>query len=252
MCLSWLAHLDVILGDPVQPFERNSAVRGHVLELAHPNTTAVALAWGCIFRQLLRDRLGAREQAEATIALATEQGFPLYRAAAIVVDGWALVDEGETEEGIARIRRGLAAYAATGAEMWAPYFLGLLAEALGRAGQAQTGLDVLADGLSRVRKIGGRWIDAELHRLRGDLLLSLHKGNRVEADTCYRRSLAIARGQRAALWQLRAETSRAHLWCDLGKGHAAAKRLTLALSQFPDRADTPDLKDARLLLSTLR
>jgi class 3 adenylate cyclase/predicted ATPase len=251
MCLSWLAHLDAILGDPIQAVARYSAARSNVLDVAHPHTTAVFLAWGCIFHQFLRDLPGAREQAEATIVLATEQGLPLYRAAGMVISGWTFVD-GEAEEGIAKIRQGLAAYAATGAEMWSPYFLGLLAEALGRAGHAQSGLDVVADGLGRVRRIGGRWIEAELHRLRGDLLLSLPNANRVDADACYGRSLAVARGQSAALWHLRTVTSRARLWCDLGKERAAVKRLTLALGQFPDRADTPDLSAARALLRTLQ
>ena len=56
--------------------------------------------------------------------------------------------------------------------MWSPYFLGLLADALGRAGQAGAGLDVLAEALDRVDRIEGRWIEAELYRLRGELLLT--------------------------------------------------------------------------------
>ena len=88
MSLSWLSHSDLILGHPEQALARHDQLAVYVRELAHPNTTAVALAWGCIFRQLLRDRHKAQEQAEAVIALATEWGFPLYRAVGTVVRGW--------------------------------------------------------------------------------------------------------------------------------------------------------------------
>jgi predicted ATPase len=156
MCLSWLSHVLAILGYPDQALARDGEVPAHARELAHHNTAAVALAWSCIFHQLLRNRTRAREQAEAVIGLATEQGFPLYLAAGTVVRGWALAGSGRAAEGIAEIRRGLAAYAATGAEMWSPYFLGLLAEASGWAGEAAAGLDAAGDALQRVERTGAR------------------------------------------------------------------------------------------------
>jgi hypothetical protein len=90
---------------------------------------------------------------------------------------------------------GLADHAATGAEMWSPYFLGLLAEALGRAGQAAAGLDILAEALGRVDRIEGRWIEAELYRLRGELQVVLPEADQRTADACFHRNLAVARQQ---------------------------------------------------------
>jgi hypothetical protein len=95
MCLSWLARVLFILGYPEQAVARNGEVAGYVRELTHPNTAAVALTWGCMFRQLIRERHNAHEQAEAVMALATEQGFPLYLAAGTVVHGWALAANGQ-------------------------------------------------------------------------------------------------------------------------------------------------------------
>ena len=69
---------------------------------------------GAYSAQLLQDVANARTQAEAVIALATEQGFPLYLATATVVHGWTLANDGRAEEGIAEIRQGLAGYGATG------------------------------------------------------------------------------------------------------------------------------------------
>jgi class 3 adenylate cyclase/tetratricopeptide (TPR) repeat protein len=106
ICLSWLSHLLVILGHPGQALARNGEALAYARERAHPNTVAVALSWGCILHQLLRDRRNARKEAEAVMALATEQGFPLYLAAGTVVRGWALPEGERAEEDIAEIRRG--------------------------------------------------------------------------------------------------------------------------------------------------
>jgi len=251
MCLAWLSHLLVLLGHPVQALARDAEVPAYARELAQPNTAAVALAWACIFRQLLRDQQSARDLAEAVIALATEQGFPFYRAAGTVVRGWALADSGQTEDGIAEIRRGLADYAATGAGMWSPYFLGLLAEALGRAGQAGAGLDVLVEALDQVNRIEGRWIEAELYRLRGELLLALPEADTTEAETCFRHAIAIARERSARMLELRAATGLARLWIDQVRRVEARDLLAPVYDWFTEGFDTPDLKEAGALLNEL-
>jgi predicted ATPase len=101
----------------------------------------------------------------------------------------------------------LADYSATGAELWSPDFLALLAEAHERADQAAAGLSLLADALDRVDRTGARWIKAELHRRRGELLLALPEPDQHEAETCFRQALAVAREQDARMWELRAATS---------------------------------------------
>jgi class 3 adenylate cyclase/predicted ATPase/ABC-type transport system involved in cytochrome c biogenesis ATPase subunit len=251
MSLSWLAHLYAILGDPEQAVARDAAVPAHVRELTHPNTTAVALAWGCIFRQLLRDPSSARDLAQAAIALATEQGFPLYAAVGSVVYGWSLTDAGQAEDGIAKIRRGRSAYASTGAEMWSAYFLGLEAEACGRSGQAREGLELVAAALAQVSRIEGRWIEAELYRVQGELLLAVPDPDEVQAEACLNKALAVAREQGAVLWELRAASSLSRLQRDKGKQEEAYARLALVLGRFSERADTADLSLARGLLSAL-
>jgi class 3 adenylate cyclase/predicted ATPase len=251
MCLSWLSHVLAILGYPDQALARDGEGPARARELAHPNTAAVALAWSCIFHQLLRDRVRAREQAEAVIGLATEQGFPLYLAAGTVVRGWALADSGLTVEGVAETRRGLAAYAATGAEMWSPYFLGLLAEASGQAGQVTAGLEAAADALQRVERTGARWIEAELHRLRGELLLARPEPDRAEAEASLRRALAVARAQGAKLWELRAATKLAASWAERGKRADARDFLASVHGWFTEGFEAPDLRAAGTLLEEL-
>jgi len=104
--------------------------------------------------------------------LSSEQGFPLWLAHGTALRDWALAEQGQGEEGIAQIRQGLADYQATGAEYQRPYWLALLAEASGKVGRAEEGLSALAEALASVNKIGGRCYEAELYRLKGELLLA--------------------------------------------------------------------------------
>ena len=194
VCLLWLSQALLILGYPEQARVRQREALAFARELAHPNTIAQALFCDWTLHQLLRDRREAQEQAEALIALATEHGLPLWLAAGVVVRGWALADGGRAEQGIAVIRLGLADYRATGSELFSPYFLALLADAYGRADQAADGLSLLADALDRVERTGVRWIEAELHRLRGELQLALPEPDQSEAEACFRRALAVAQG----------------------------------------------------------
>ena len=150
------------------------------------------------------------------------------------------------------IRRGLADYRATGSELFSPYFLALLAEAHRRAEQATIGLSALADALDGVERTEGRWIEAELHRLRGELLLALPKGDRSEVEASFHQALAVAHQQQAKLWELRAATSLARLWRDQGKRAQARDLLTPIHGWFIEGFDTADLKDAKALLDELR
>ncbi len=251
MCTSWLSHVLFLLGYPDQALARDTEVSPYVRELAHANTAAVALAWGCIFRQLMRDRRNARAQAEAVIELATEQGFPLYRAAGTVVRGWTLADDGRAEDGIAEIRRGLADYAGTGAEMWSPYFLGLLAEAEGKVGNTTVGLDTVAEAVDRAGRTGVRWIEAELYRLRGELLRVLPEPQSAEPEACFKRALTVGREQGAALWELRAAASLARLWDDQGERRMAQDLLIPIYSRFTEGFETRDLRETKALLDEL-
>jgi predicted ATPase len=251
MCLSWLSHVLALLGHPDRAAARADEALAQARELAHPHTTAAALAWNCIFHQLLRDWPSARAQAEAVMVLATEQGFPLYLASGTVMRGWALVDGGRAEDGVAEIRKGLARYAAIGAEMWQPYILGLLAEALGRAGQAAVGLGIAADALNGSHRLGARWIEAELHRLRGELLLAQPEPEQHAAEACFRQAIDVAREQAAKLWELRAATSLARLRCRQDRRSEARDVLAPIHGWFTEGFATADLEDARALLDEL-
>jgi predicted ATPase len=250
--LHWLSHALLALGYPEQALARMDEAFAYARELTHPDTMAVALRAGCTLYERLRQSRDAQAMAEALIALATEQGFPLWPAMGTVTRGWALADAGRTEEGIGEIRRGLDDYRATGAELWSPYFLVLLAEAHGWAGQAAAGISVLAEAFDRVERGGARWIEPDLHRLKGELLLALPEPDPVEAEARFRRAITVAREQSAKMMDLRSATNLARLWRDQGRRDEARELLAPVYGWFTEGFDTLDLRDAKALLDALR
>ena len=153
---------------------------------------------------------------------------------------------------MAVIRQGLDVYRASGSELFSCYFLALLADAHGRAGQAATGLRFAADALDRTERTGVRWNEAELYRLRGELLLALPEPDQSEAEACFRQALAVAREQDARMWELRAATSLGQLWREQGKGAEARDLLAPIHGWFSEGFATPDLIEAKALLDDLR
>jgi predicted ATPase len=138
---------------------------------------------------------GTQACAEAAISLATAQGFPQWRAQGFVLRGWALVQQGQAQEGIEQINQGMMDYCATGAELGRPYYLALLAHASGIMGQADAGLKVLTEALTLADTTEERWYEAELHRLKGELLLQQSSDNSTEAESCFQHAIAIAQNQ---------------------------------------------------------
>jgi predicted ATPase len=170
-CRIFSAHVLWYLGYPDQALESMRRALTLAQELSHPYSLANVLdfsAWLHVYR---REASSAQERAEVALACATEHGFALFVAHVTNLQGWALLEQGEVEQGIAQLRQGLAAYRATGAEVERPYFLGLLAAAYGKVGQTEAGLQGLAQALAAVDKTGMRFCEAELYRLKGELLM---------------------------------------------------------------------------------
>ena len=238
------------LGYPEQARARLEEALAYARELGHPYTMAYALSVACILRGRHKPGPGTGTEAQTLITFAANQGFPLPAAVGTVIDGWAQTgaqtDTRRTEDAIARMRRGIADYLATGAELWVLDFLPLVAQAYGQAGQPSAGLELLAEALDRVERTGGRWLEAELHRLQGELLTDLSDGDAAMA--CFRRAIAIARVQGARMWELRAATSLARLWQHQGGSVEARDLLASTYSWFTEGFDTSDLVDAKALL----
>ena len=170
-------------------------------------------------------------RAEAALAIMTEQGFGRLLGSTTFTRGWALAAQGRHEEGMVQMRQGLAARRAMGARQTEAEYLARLGEAYGRIGQAEEGLRLLAEALAVVDK-GDRWYEAELHRIKGELLLLQAVPDAPRAEACFQQALAVARRQQ-------------------GK-HAEARELLASIySWFTEGFDTPDLQEAKALLEDL-
>ena len=134
-------------------------------------------------------------------------------------------------------------------EMWVPHFLALLALACEIAEQIEEGLALLDNGLQIVERTGLRWFEAELNRLKGQLLL--RQGHIAAAEELYRKALSIAEKQEAKLWGLRAAVNLARLRRDQGRRGEAHDLLAPVYGWFTEGFGTPDLKEAKALLDEL-
>jgi transcriptional regulator with AAA-type ATPase domain/predicted ATPase len=251
VCLSYMALILWGLGYPDQALERSYEALTLTQELAHPFSLAFALVMASALCACLRETQTTQERAEAAIALSTEHRFAQFSEAATIWRGWVLVAQGQGEAGLSQMRRGLAAWRAIGAGLVLPYNLALLAEAYGQGGQAEEGLPVLDEALTVADKTGERWWEAELHRLKGELLLKQAVPDTHQAETCFHQALAIARRQQAKSLELRAAMSLSRLWQHQGKRAEARELLAPAYAWFTEGFDTTDLQEAKALLEEL-
>ncbi|MEW6296360.1 MAG: adenylate/guanylate cyclase domain-containing protein [Thermodesulfobacteriota bacterium] len=260
------------LGYPDQALQRSREALALAHELSHPFSVVYALRFAALLHQYRREAPVVQERAEAGIALATEHGFARELAWATIVQGWALAEQGHGEEGIAQMRQGLAAYRATGSQLFWPHFLVLLAEAYGKTGQTEEGLNALAEALAAAEKNGERINEPELCQLKGELTLQkegrdwrvgsgpsspipslrpqVSSGVAQAAERDFLKALEIARQQAKSL-ELRASVSLARLWQQQGKRQEAHNLLAEIYGWFTEGFDTADLQEAKALLDEL-
>jgi predicted ATPase len=229
------------LGYPDQALKKGNEALALAQQLSHPYSLAFAEVLFAVLHQYRREVRSAQETAEGAIALCAEHGSTAdVLAIATILHGWAMAAQGRHEEGIAQLQEGLAAYRKVGAELGRPYFVGLLAEACLATGR-------LDDGLSALTPTRG----AEMHRLKGELLLRQDDSGISEAPSCFQRAIEIAREQGAKSLELRATTSLARLLAKEGNRTEARTMLAEIYNWFTEGFDTADLKDAKALLDEL-
>jgi predicted ATPase len=251
ICFSRAAWTLWWLGYPDQGLVRNDEAVILAQQSTHPFSLGFALTSAAVFHQCRREGRAVQEHAAAAISLATEQGFPFWRAFGSILQGWALAQQGQTQEGLAQIQQGLTAWRATGAEQARSYFLALLAEAYGIMGQPEAGLTVLAEALTLAGEAGEQCFEPEMYRLKGELLLQRSADHHTEAQACFQQAIAVARRQRAKSWELRAAMSLSRLWQQQGKRAEARQLLAPIYGWFTEGFDTADLQEARALLDAL-
>jgi predicted ATPase len=246
------------LGYPDQALRRVYEAVTLAQELSQPFSLSFAHMCAAWLHHYRREGRACREQAEAAMTIAIEQDFGFFSAFDKMLRGRALVMQGQQEQGIAQMRQGLAAYQATGAEALQVHWLSTLAEVYGKAGQVEEGFAVLTDAQALADKHGSeRWFDAELYRLKGELLWQNAKDKehevkvKEEVEACFRQAIEIAQRQSAKSWELRAVMSLSRLWQKQGKKAKALSLLQEIYDWFKEGFDTADLKEAKTLLEEL-
>jgi len=246
---AWLGNALFCLGFPGRSLARSNAAIAEAQRLAHVPSLADSLAIGARLLSLVGDDAALGERADQLVSVAIEQGFPHWRAQGTIYRAWLKVKNGDMTEGKTLLRSGSTAYRASGAELYVPHYIDLLATACEIAGQVEESLTLLCDALQIVERTGERWFAAELNRHKGQLLL--RQGHFKGAEELYYKALGIAQEQEAKLWELRAAVSLARLRRDQRRHVEARDLLAPVYNWFTEDFDTPDLKEAKALLDEL-
>ena len=250
-CLFALTWALLPLGYPHQALACVHQALALAQALAHPFSLAFATNATGIVHQLRREPQAAHAQVEASMQVNEAQGFPMLVGFNQVLWGWTLAMQGQTEDGLTQIQQGLANNRSTGHAVFYPWGLTCLAEVYGQAGQSGAALTVVAEALTVIDTTEEHLWEAELHRLKGALLLQQTPDNATEAEVCFHHAISIAQSQQAKSWELRAATSLARLWQQQGKRQEAHDLLAPVYEWFTEGFDTADLQDAKSLLDAL-
>jgi predicted ATPase len=220
-------------------------------ELDDPPSITYALGTRAQLHRLMREVQPALQAAEATITIAEQTGFLYFLSHARIVKGWALVHLDTSEEGLDEIREAIASLSASSSVMFLTAGFAALAEAYGIVGRFEEAVNTVTEGLELVRRGGECWWEADLNRLRGELLLMRSASSVADARSCFERAIQIARAQTAKSLELRATISLARILRDTNRRDEARATLAAIYNWFTEGFDTADLKEAKALLDEL-
>ena len=239
-----LGYPDQALKLACETCELARAIR-HAFSLEHAVDFAAFLYHYC--------RLGTevKAMAEEEMTIATEQGFPFWHALGTLHKGAGLLLQGWREESLPVLLKGLSAFRATGAEVRVPSYLGLLGDVYTQSARFEDAHKALNEGLAVAQKNDDRCHEAELYRLKGELLLAESPDQGTAAEGCFRQAIDTARRQQSRAWQLRATMSLARLWQRQARREEAHAALAAVYATYTEGFATPDLVDAATLLEKL-
>jgi predicted ATPase len=238
------------LGYPDQALKRSQEAISLAQALGHPLSLADVLSFaGCAFNSMRRNSSGLIEYAEKLMELSRDRHLGGWYATGVRYFGEALVFQLQENEGIAKMREGLEGMRSEGVLLYCSETFGYLAEAQAKAGNLEEGLATVDEAFTFIERTKERYWEAELYRLKGELLLK--KGEEAEAETNFYNAIMIARKQSAKSLELRAVISSCRLWQRWRKKSKAKKMLAEIYNWFTEGFDTPDLIEANKLLEEL-
>jgi DNA-binding winged helix-turn-helix (wHTH) protein/tetratricopeptide (TPR) repeat protein len=276
ICLSLLGRVLWVLGYPEQALQKVQEALTLAGTLDHPLTSVITSCIAALLHIVLQKAEEVQKRAEEVLTLSAERGLVHWEAQAIALQGWVLAQQGQEEEGVAQIRRGLAAYQDTGARLARPMLLGLLAETYRKIRHPEEGLTVAREAVGIAQQTGQQVQEIWLSWLKGELSLQLQKAKpsqsksgvrgpesrgislqplasrpSAEAEACFRHAITMAQRQHAKWLELRATTSLARLWQQQGKKDEARQMLATICGWFTEGFDIAALIEARALLDEL-
>jgi predicted ATPase/transcriptional regulator with XRE-family HTH domain len=247
--LSFAAPARWLLGFPDQALETSREALELSKSFTHPASEAQSWYWSAVLHQLRYDVDEVRLHAEAANRIRGKHVVPFWSGWDTCLLGWADVLQGQHAAGIEHIQRGLDDMLSRRGRLLHSYFMTLLAEAYERSGQLDRGLQTLDAALAEAEHTGELWWTAEMHRLKGDLLLQ--QGDEGIAEQSYFRAIEIAQQQYAKSLELRATMALCRLWQRQGKKAQAFRVLSELYGWFTEGFETHDLRAAQELLQTL-
>jgi predicted ATPase len=230
--------------------DADDAIR-NAREMGQAATLMLALNHTAIPYTLCGNRAAAAARAQEVVALAEEIGSLYWKAYGLMNQGSVLALAGRTSDGIEMLISGIAAFRATGATLWIPFGLPHLARAHAELGQFEAAWRCIGEAMNLAETTKEIWCEAEIHRTAGEIALMSPESDAAKAQVYFERALAVARGQQAKSWELRAAMSLARLKRDHGKRDAAHDLLAPVYNWFTEGFDTLDLKEAQALLDEL-
>jgi predicted ATPase len=250
-CRAFAARALWLLGYPEQALARVHEALTLAHALSHAYSLAFARCMAAYVYQFCRDVPAMHAQAEAAVILSTAQGFPQWTTLGTILRGWSLAMQGQGEAGITQIRQGIAVCRTTEAALFVPYYCTLRADVAAHLDQTEDGLQALTEAYTLVEQHEERWWEAEIHRLRGVLLLKQTGTSQAEAEAWLQRAMDVARRQEAKSLELRTAMSLSRLWQQQGKQAEAHALLAPIYGWFTEGFETADLQEAKALLEEL-
>ncbi len=237
------------LGFPDQALRLNDEMLELARTINQPFSLEYALHHTAWLYQHCRLGIPAQAAGDEQVRIATEQGFLFWHASGTLYVAGGLLLQGQLEQGLRLLQKGLEAYQAQEPN-WRPYYLSILADGCTRTGRFAEAREALNEALTLVEKNDDRFQEAELHRLKGELLLA-ELDDQTAAEQCFRQAVEIAHRQQSKAWKLRATTSLARLWQKQGRREEAFRALSAVGGVSPEGSTMPDLVDASAVLENL-
>jgi predicted ATPase len=240
-----------LLGYPKAAHADTDQALSRAREITPVGTLMHTLSWTIFVRVLCGHYATARALVEELVALANEKDTSFWRAWGMMNKGWLVGLTGKASDAVQVMSSGIAAWRATDATMCVPFYSSSLAMAYAQLGQFEDAQRTMRDAITSTEKTKGRWFEAEVHRIAGEIALRSPRLGAAEAAVHFQHALSVARDQKAKSWELRAAMSLARLWRDQGERDDARELLAPVYGWFSEGFETLDLREANVLLNTL-